>query len=99
MNIKDLEKPVDKMEEANALYKELNKVYNAVNRGNKVGRNDRCLCGSGKRFKKCCIVVHEELTENLEKLVKAYRDLCIEIRNKRKNDFNTKQKEHNPEDS
>ena len=23
---------------------------------NKVGRNDRCPCGSGKKFKKCCII-------------------------------------------
>lgn len=25
-----------------------------VNNGPKVGRNDPCLCGSGKKFKKCC---------------------------------------------
>ena len=23
--------------------------------GPKVGRNDPCLCGSGKKFKKCCL--------------------------------------------
>jgi preprotein translocase subunit SecA len=28
---------------------------NKVNKGlNKIGRNDPCLCGSGKKFKKCC---------------------------------------------
>ena len=25
-----------------------------VNRGPKIGRNDPCLCGSGKKYKKCC---------------------------------------------
>jgi len=24
-------------------------------RGPKVGRNDRCPCGSGKKYKKCCL--------------------------------------------
>jgi len=23
--------------------------------GNKIGRNDPCPCGSGKKFKKCCL--------------------------------------------
>ena len=23
--------------------------------GNKIGRNEKCLCGSGKKYKKCCI--------------------------------------------
>jgi uncharacterized protein YecA (UPF0149 family) len=27
----------------------------AMRVGNKVGRNDPCPCGSGKKFKKCCI--------------------------------------------
>ena len=26
-----------------------------INRGEKVGRNDPCPCGSGKKFKKCCL--------------------------------------------
>jgi uncharacterized protein YecA (UPF0149 family) len=25
-----------------------------VNRADKVGRNDPCPCGSGKKFKQCC---------------------------------------------
>ncbi len=25
----------------------------------KVGRNDRCPCGSGRKFKKCCLEVAE----------------------------------------
>ena len=30
-----------------------------VNKGPKVGRNDNCPCGSGKKFKRCCGVGHE----------------------------------------
>ena len=27
-----------------------------VRKGRKIGRNDPCPCGSGKKYKKCCIV-------------------------------------------
>jgi uncharacterized protein YecA (UPF0149 family) len=23
---------------------------------NKIGRNDKCSCGSGKKYKKCCLI-------------------------------------------
>lgn len=26
-----------------------------VREGEKVGRNDQCPCGSGKKYKKCCL--------------------------------------------
>jgi hypothetical protein len=26
----------------------------------KAGRNDRCPCGSGKKYKKCCATKHEK---------------------------------------
>ena len=38
--------------------KEIKKAYNAtktVVKGEKVGRNDPCPCGSGKKYKKCCL--------------------------------------------
>lgn len=35
------------------LYKE-QKLSGTVVKGNKVGRNDPCPCGSGKKYKKCC---------------------------------------------
>ena len=37
--------------------KEIQKAYKAANmviNDNKVGRNDACPCGSGKKYKKCC---------------------------------------------
>jgi preprotein translocase subunit SecA len=37
--------------------KEIAKTFNAsrtVVKGDKIGRNDKCPCGSGKKYKKCC---------------------------------------------
>lgn len=31
----------------------------------KVGRNDPCPCGSGKKYKKCCMALHEEARKTL----------------------------------
>jgi SEC-C motif domain protein len=30
------------------------KIEQSVRRGPKIGRNDPCVCGSGKKYKKCC---------------------------------------------
>ena len=35
------------------LYKEAKKM-NTIVKGKKIGRNDPCPCGSGKKYKKCC---------------------------------------------
>lgn len=36
------------------LYKEMKRSMTVVNEGPKIGRNDPCPCGSGKKYKKCC---------------------------------------------
>ena len=36
-----------------ALYKE-QKLSTTIVKGKKIGRNDPCPCGSGKKYKKCC---------------------------------------------
>ena len=36
------------------LYKEQKQSQTVRNEGPKVGRNDPCPCGSGKKYKKCC---------------------------------------------
>jgi uncharacterized protein YchJ len=28
-----------------------------IKRGEKIGRNEACSCGSGKKYKKCCLLV------------------------------------------
>lgn len=42
------------LEERKAIRKDFNKSRIVVNE-NKIGRNDPCPCGSGKKYKKCCI--------------------------------------------
>jgi SEC-C motif len=32
----------------------------------KQGRNDQCLCGSGKKFKKCCLGKPKPMSKELE---------------------------------
>ncbi len=34
----------------------------------KVGRNDPCSCGSGKKYKKCCMREHQEAAQAAAKL-------------------------------
>ena len=38
----------------------------------KLGRNDLCLCGSGKKYKKCCLKLGISYDNNLEKSVEEY---------------------------
>lgn len=40
-------------EELKRIYKE-QKESGTIRKGKKVGRNDPCPCGSGKKYKKCC---------------------------------------------
>ena len=43
----------DEFEEERRRYSELRDV--AAGRGSKIGRNEPCPCGSGKKYKKCCL--------------------------------------------
>lgn len=40
-------------EKLKELYKEAKRA-NTIVKGPKIGRNDPCPCGSGKKYKKCC---------------------------------------------
>jgi len=41
-------------EKQQELYKEQKSSGTIVREGDKIGRNDPCPCGSGKKYKKCC---------------------------------------------
>lgn len=41
-------------DERKHLFKEQRNARTVINDGPKVGRNDPCPCGSGKKYKKCC---------------------------------------------
>jgi|TARA_Y100000296_G_scaffold2569_2_gene3617 hypothetical protein len=62
-------------------YERIQTLQGVINYENQIRRNVRCVCGSGKKWKKCCLPVHEKNTKILEKMVKEYRDMCVEIRN------------------
>ena len=42
-------------EKRDELYKEQKKAGTYVREGRKIGRNEPCPCGSGKKFKQCCM--------------------------------------------
>lgn len=42
-------------EKLKELYKEQKKSQTVVREGAKVGRNDPCPCGSGRKYKQCCM--------------------------------------------
>jgi SWIM/SEC-C metal-binding protein len=46
----------DKSEDITDLEKMLNPPEPIVTAHLKIGRNDPCLCGSGKKYKKCCLL-------------------------------------------
>ncbi len=45
----------------------------------KIGRNDKCSCGSGKKYKKCCEVSTRETKYTLGQSVSS--DKCTEVLN------------------
>jgi len=45
-----------------------NAEINAEKRGNEIGRNDECPCGSKKKFKKCGMLNTQEHQQNLKNL-------------------------------
>ena len=46
----------DQMKKLEALAKQYNDIHTPkVREFKKIGRNDPCPCGSGKKFKNCCI--------------------------------------------
>lgn len=51
-NLPQWDKLIDE-ERRKELYKE-QKLSKTVVKGEKIGRNDPCPCGSGKKYKKCC---------------------------------------------
>ena len=71
---------------ADILYKDIQALYNKVNYENLICRNHLCPCGSKKRWKRCCMKIHEEETIRLEAMIKNYKEMCIEINKRKKED-------------
>ncbi len=60
--------------------------------GKKPGRNDPCPCGSGKKYKKCCLPKHEEIKKNISpdiwKQIKAEKERKEKIKEQVETGFN-----------
>lgn len=41
----------------------------------KIGRNDPCPCGSGQKYKKCCLIKREEYFEKQVEMAKQVEEL------------------------
>lgn len=70
----------DLKKEGQELYAKIKSLFTLVNTGNKISRNRICLCGSGKKWKKCCLPKHEAQTLVLENMVKEYKEICLKVR-------------------
>ncbi len=60
--------------------------------GKKPGRNDPCPCGSGKKYKKCCLPKHEEIKKSISpdiwKQIKAEKERKEKIKSQIEAGFN-----------
>lgn len=56
MSEKDLEK----------MFRSMERAVNPPIRKKKIGRNDPCPCGSGKKYKFCCMNKTKELIDEIE---------------------------------
>ncbi|MAE81441.1 MAG: hypothetical protein CMB80_01805 [Flammeovirgaceae bacterium] len=69
---------------AEVLYKKIQALYRIVNTQNNIGRNVPCPCRSGRKWKKCCLVIHEKNTLRLEQMIKEYKRMCVEFNRRKK---------------
>jgi hypothetical protein len=67
MSLYEIDK--DKQELRKETVFQINLLYKVVNLESKTGRNNMCYCGSGIKFKNCCLPEHEEKTERLNELM------------------------------
>ena len=54
---------------------------------NKIGRNDPCICGSGKKYKKCCMNKVQKGVENVVKNVEEVSKQSYEERKRADKDI------------
>ncbi|MFV0520343.1 MAG: preprotein translocase subunit SecA [Lachnospirales bacterium] len=56
LNLKDRSKTIEREQVAKVTYTNKQATPNQVAKAKKIGRNDPCPCGSGKKYKNCCDV-------------------------------------------
>jgi hypothetical protein len=86
---------VDEVEGKEELIKSMTNRYNELgqeafliskmmNQESITGRNNRCHCGSGKKYKKCCLSLYEEKVKRTVELQHSMKDIACEIKETRK---------------
>ena len=45
--------------------------------GRKIGRNDPCPCGSGKKYKRCCLEVDARRAEEMERPAREKQQFVV----------------------
>ncbi len=69
-----------------AMFEGIKLLQVKINRENGIGNNWKCTCGSGKKWKKCCKVTHDEETIRLECSIKNYQAMCVAYNRRIKNE-------------
>ena len=65
---------------------EINIIRGFVNFENSYGRNNMCFCDSGKKFKKCHMLEHEEKEHKIQELTVELEDIRQDIMKIKKED-------------
>lgn len=63
------------------IYKNMKKLFAKTNIRARYSRNSICFCGSGKKWKNCCVSEHEKEVLEVEKLTNTYKNLTIKAIN------------------
>jgi hypothetical protein len=51
-----------------------------MDKESKTGRNNMCHCGSGKKYKNCCLFLYDEKVVRTVELRNSMRDIALEIK-------------------
>ena len=82
---------VDEVKEREALIKSMTDKYNELgqegfliskmmDQESKTGRNNRCHCGSGRKYKMCCQYLYEEKRSRYIELMAMMSGIAVDIK-------------------
>jgi hypothetical protein len=64
----------------NELGQEAYLITQMMNQESKTGRNNRCHCGSMKKYKHCCLPLYEEKRTRYIELIRNMNGIALEIK-------------------
>ena len=63
------------------IWRDIQILFKKTNAESKISRNSLCVCGSGKKWKKCCISKYNAQVLEKEKLIQEYKGLTLKAIN------------------